>query len=327
MCERTSNSTASTSDGMPSIGTGQSDKCTYHVSNHQQRTNDDGALVDGGANGGVGGNDVCVINFTGQSVDITGIDHHQITDKPICTAGGVTKTHAGPVIAIMHQQAYHGHGRMILAPAQLEAFGVRVNKRHRAFGGLQAMVTPDGYVIPIKIRNGLPYILMRPYTDDEWNTLPHITLTSNLDWDPSAYDHDPMIDDENWVDSLQELAVNPHDNKFDQLGGYKLVHLDATPPYDTPILDAQLHFFDAESAHTDLDDLVNECVDYHAHFCDSFDGVYVPDATLPFLECNTNKQLTTSLHPHDVKTKALDYQALCPLFAGCPLTSSKRLLR
>jgi len=128
MCKRTSNSTASTSDSMPLIGTSQSDKCTYHVSNHQQCKDDDGALVDGGANGGVSVNDVCVINFTGQSINITGIDHHQITDKPICMAGGVTETHAEPVIAIMHQQAYHGCGRMILAPAQLEVFGVRVNE-------------------------------------------------------------------------------------------------------------------------------------------------------------------------------------------------------
>jgi len=167
MCERTSDSLAGTSDGMPPIGTGQSDKCTYNVSNHKQCKDDDGTLVNGGANGGVGGNDVRVINFTGCSINITGLDCHQITDKKICMAGGVTETQAGPVIAILHQYAYHGRGRMILAPAKLEAFGVRVSEQHRAFGGLQAMVTPDGYVIPIKICNGLPYIPMIPYMDKE----------------------------------------------------------------------------------------------------------------------------------------------------------------
>jgi len=95
---------------------------------------------------------------------------------------------------------------------------------------------------------------MQPYTEDEWNTLPHVILTSNLNWDPSAYNHDPMIGDENWVNALQELAINPHDDKFYQLGGYKLVHPDATPQYDTPVLDAQLHFFDAESNPTNLAD-------------------------------------------------------------------------
>jgi len=160
MCECTSDSSPSTSDRTPSIGIGPSDKCTYNVSNHQQRKDDDGALVGGGANGGVNGNDVCVIAFTGCSINITGLDHHQITDKPLVTAGNVTETHAGPVIPIMHQHAYHGRGRTILSPAQLEAFGIRVSERHCVFGGLQAMVTPDGYVIPIKIHNGLPYIPM-----------------------------------------------------------------------------------------------------------------------------------------------------------------------
>jgi len=305
MCERTSDSSPSTSDGTPLIGTGQSDKCTYNVSNHQQYKDDNGALVDGGTNGSIGGNDIRIINFTGRSVDITGLNHHQITDKPICTAGGVTKTHAGPVITIMHQHAYHSHGNTILAPVQLEAFGVRVSEQHHTFGGLQAMVTPDGYVILIKICNGLPYIPMRPYTDEEWNTLPHVMLTSDLN------NHNPMVDDENWINALQELAANPHDDKFDQLGGYKLVHLDAAPQYDTPVLDAQLHFFDAETGPMPLDNIIDNCVDYHAHVCDSFDGVYMPDAALPFLECNTNE---LSLCLHDVKVKAPNYQALHPLF-------------
>ena len=35
---------------------------------------------------------------------------------------------------------------------------------------------------------------MRPYTDQEWEDLPHVIMTSDVDWDPSQLDHN--LDDE-----------------------------------------------------------------------------------------------------------------------------------
>ena len=61
-----------------------------------------GALVDRGANGGICGSDVRVIARTGRTVDIQGIDEHQIVDIPIVTAGAVVSTQRGPVILVMH---------------------------------------------------------------------------------------------------------------------------------------------------------------------------------------------------------------------------------
>ena len=58
-----------------------------------------GALIDRGANGGIAGNDVRIISKTDRSVDIQGIDNHRINVIPIVTAGGVTTTQKGPVIA------------------------------------------------------------------------------------------------------------------------------------------------------------------------------------------------------------------------------------
>ena len=34
-------------------------------------------------------------------------------------------------------------------------------------GGLQRILTNDGYVFPLHIRSGLPYLPPRPYTDEE----------------------------------------------------------------------------------------------------------------------------------------------------------------
>ena len=42
-------------------------------------------------------------------------------------------------------------------------------------GGLQRIQTPDEYMHSLDIRNSLPYIPMRPYTDKEWETLPQVT--------------------------------------------------------------------------------------------------------------------------------------------------------
>ena len=66
------------------------------------------SLVNQGANGGIAGNNVCVIAKTEKIVDIQGMDNHRINEIPIVTAGGVINTQKGPVIAIMHQHAYTG---------------------------------------------------------------------------------------------------------------------------------------------------------------------------------------------------------------------------
>ena len=57
--------------------------------------------------------------------------------------------------------------------------------------GLQRIKPVVGYIFPLSIRDGLPYLDMRPYTDDEFNTLPHVVFTtSDVDWDPRILDFD-----------------------------------------------------------------------------------------------------------------------------------------
>jgi len=64
------------------------------------------SVVDCGAKGGIAGSDVCVIEKSERSVDVRGIDNHEIVNIPIVTAGGVVTTQCGPTIAILHQYAY-----------------------------------------------------------------------------------------------------------------------------------------------------------------------------------------------------------------------------
>jgi hypothetical protein len=172
------------------------DSVTYYAANqhiqywasshHQVRT---GTLIDRGANGRIAGDDVWIINRTGQQVDVQGIDNHQTVDIPIVTAGAVVKSQRGEVIIIMHQYAYTGKGKTIHSSGQLEWYKQEVDDKYIKVGRKQRIKTLDGYVIPLDVKSGLPYVKMRLYTDEQWNSLPHVILTGDGDWNPSVLDH------------------------------------------------------------------------------------------------------------------------------------------
>ena len=75
------------SSGKRSVNKGE---ILYRVRAHD--TSSTVSLVDRGANGGIAGNDVRIIERLNRRVDVQGIDNHQMNDIPIVTAGGVTKT-------------------------------------------------------------------------------------------------------------------------------------------------------------------------------------------------------------------------------------------
>jgi hypothetical protein len=115
------------------------------------------SLVDRGANSVIAGNDVRAIVKTNFTVDICGIDNHQVTNIPIGTVGGAVNSQKGYVIVIMHQYAIMGKGTSFHSPFQLEAYHNDVNdKSIHVKGGLQRIQALDGYIIPlcIKIWNG-----------------------------------------------------------------------------------------------------------------------------------------------------------------------------
>ena len=193
----------------------------FYVVSAALQSNKHGSLMDRGANGGVAGIDVRIILTTLRSVDIQGLDNHQVTNISIVTAGAVAMSQRGPVIVILNQYAGIGRGRTIHSSPQLEAYGNDVNDRSvKVQGGLQRVTTLDGYVFPINIVNGLPYVNMRPYTDAEWDSLPHVVWTGDSDWDPTVLDHH-LDDDEHWFDAISDLEAHPFTNLFDEFGNYR----------------------------------------------------------------------------------------------------------
>ena len=195
---------------------------TYCVSSHRgSTTGKRGALVDRGANGGLVGNDVRIMCTNDREVDVSGIDNHQMTNLRIVTAGGIVSTQRGEVLLVMHQYAHVPQGKTIHSAIQLESFGNKVDDRSlKLKQGSQTITTLDGYVIPLNFINGLPYMPIRPYTDTERATLPHVILTSDIEWDPSLSDQ-ILTDDETWFDAVADHGDGYIFEPFDETGHYR----------------------------------------------------------------------------------------------------------
>jgi hypothetical protein len=186
------------------------------------------ALVDRGANGSMAGGDVFVLEYLDRNVDVAGFDRHKVNDIPLVTALGWVMTTTGPVILVLHQYAYLGHGKTIHSSGQLEWYGCDVDERSRKIkGGKQRILTPDGYEIPLSICHGLAYMDMRPPTEEERKELPYVIMTSDEDWDPSVLDNEQDAVPDPSVTPV--LPVNPNP-RFTPTGNLIVQHLETTSP-------------------------------------------------------------------------------------------------
>jgi hypothetical protein len=115
-----------------------SSNTTYVVSNHKRIKALELALMDGGANGGVGGSNVRLLKRDPhRRATLTGMNEHQVNDVPIGTCAGKIKTKDGFIIGIMHQYAYLGTGATIHSKGQWQHFKNEVDDSSRKVGGKQ----------------------------------------------------------------------------------------------------------------------------------------------------------------------------------------------
>jgi len=182
-----------------------------------------GALVDRGANGGIIGNDAHVLyTHPGQEVDVTGIDNHQIDSLKVVDASAKIFTQRGEAIGIFRQYAYHGKGRIIHSSGQIEwCKGNIVHDQSLKVGGAQHVRTLDGYVLPIDIDNGLPYISQVPHTQKEFYDLPHVIFSSSAEWDPTVL-YNKLFSQPNWFDIVKKNTEDGYlrASPFDAHGNY-----------------------------------------------------------------------------------------------------------
>jgi hypothetical protein len=117
-----------------------------------------------------------------------------------------------------------GKGKTIHSSGQLEWVKQEVDDKFIKVGGKHRIKTLDGYVIPLDIKSGLPYIKMQPYTDKEWDSLPHVILTGDGNWNPSVLDHS-LTDDEQWYDAVSDVPDAMDGSHFDAEGNYRNLHV------------------------------------------------------------------------------------------------------
>jgi hypothetical protein len=250
--------------------------------------------------------------------------------RRLVTAGAVTQSNRGPVVLIMHQYAHSGKGHSIHSSPQLEWNGVDVNDKSACVSGKQQLVTFDSFSIPINIRRGLPYIDMRPHTDQEWEELPHALLTEDANWDPTHLDHkhDPA-----WYEQQDDPPLLNSD--FDLCGDYRhhiVYKSDLTSDTYTPTGQILVHendvFFDTpgdeafvdahsnghDDANVDIEMATNRCVfraNAHCYVCSANAD---PDAdTRP-----------SHYGPRKISETPRDYDALRPRFAWLPTDIIKK---
>ena len=193
---------------------------TVHNVTIQEIRNKRGALVDRGANGGIAGDDVRVFYSHGRKVNVTGIAKHQLADLDMVDCAARIVSHRGPIIGIFRNYAYYGRDKTIHLSAQIEHFGNKVDNKSMKVGGRQCIKTLDGYILPLDIINGLPYLNMQKHTDKEWEELPHVVLTGEGNWDPTILDN-VISDRDDWVNNIKDLDSGLINTPFDEFGNYR----------------------------------------------------------------------------------------------------------
>jgi hypothetical protein len=147
---------------------------------------------------------------------------------------------------------------------------------------------------------------MRPYTDLEWDTLPHIIWTHEDAWDPCVLDHS-LDDNEQWFDSISEPVEPPFFALFDEFGDYR---------HRVLVQNVETH----------------DVAEYTPSFFDAYDtpASYGPNESIDQLVYDNNRPLlmvnsgTILPSPCLVTTQPPDYETLRPFFGWLPVDTIKR---
>jgi len=311
-----------------------------HASKHAIKRSKRGTLVDRGANGGMLGSDAKVIFKRSKTVDVTGVDNHELNGLPMVNATAKTITDKGSVILILRNYAYHGLNRTLHSAGQIEWYQNKACDTSMKVGGRQVIKTVDGYYIPINIIRGLPYMQMEPNAAEEFETLPHVILTQGGEWDPAVLDH-ILTDDDDWVSKVKRDDDQEYDSPFDNRGEYKhrepvragaTVDNPAGPPSEDPDdIEVNLHNGDIEVNFL-TDDATRE--EYQAYQEVSnlnkifvYEGEGMPDdevETVEEEEDETKEDLEANTPPVETKPKPIDYSKCRRQFLHVPIKKIKR---
>jgi len=81
------------------------------------------------------------------------------------------------------------------------SYGLNMKEKSRKVGRWQRIT-----IFQVNIQCGLPYLNMQPFTDREWDKLPHVTITHEADWYREVLDN-KILDEQDWYDSLPVMPL------------------------------------------------------------------------------------------------------------------------
>jgi hypothetical protein len=261
-----------------------------------------------------------------RSVDVTGIDNHELNQLKIVHATAKALSHRVFVIIVMRQYAYHGKGRTIHSAGQLEYYKNMVDDRSMKCGGRQCITTNDGFVLPLDIINGLPHLRMVPNIDKEFEELPHVVLTSSAEWDPTVIDH-MLSTEDNWYNTIKPLDDGLLKTPFDEFGNYlgrepttaseslppipeeKQVHHQDSEPQDSPDEPQEMPLREAYLI------VLNINATYLCHTSELLDDGLNDSSDVTTDDDNTTLEIVKPT----VKKKPIDYEKFRPYFLDVPI--------
>ena len=131
-----------------------------------------------------------ILERTGRTVSVTGIDNHELPGLDIVTCAALLPTNHGKVVLIMHEYAYYGRGNTSHSPGQIEWFQNTCDDKSFHVGGKPIINFLDCYSTPLQCRTGLMYMsLLGKPTNADLTKYPHELLTGPHEWDPSVLDY------------------------------------------------------------------------------------------------------------------------------------------
>jgi len=138
-----------------------------------------------------------------------------------------------------------------------------------------------------------------PFSDQEWEDLPHVILTCEFDWDPGQLDV-ALEDDGQWLDAVSDLEGDPFTNLFDEFGNY-----------------CHCVMVQSTDLQPSIDDILDCCVYAAQNHTIASDSPTTDDSA------NNTPHAT----PITITPKEQDYKALWPLFGLLSTDIIKHTLR
>jgi hypothetical protein len=147
--------------------------------------------------------------------NVSGLVGHKVNPLRIVTAQELITILKGNPIATLIKWLYSGKGRVSCRVSTFNGADINENSHFLPVG--EQRILMDDYQCPLDIYNGMAYLCCRPPTPHELETLLHMIMSTDLDWNPGIFDND--IDD---VEAFYEATDDViHHRPFDQYGEYQ----------------------------------------------------------------------------------------------------------